>query len=77
MLQSFIGTFDTAGLRSLKTEDSAPAPLAGCFPLPGQFWAVLDTDELPSIRRAMMLGQRGTALDLLLQQAKCFGSIHA
>jgi hypothetical protein len=75
MLQSFIGTFDAAGLRSLRNEDDTHGvtglSIAGSVP----FWAILDTEELPSIQRALMLGYRGTALELLVQQAKSLGRL--
>ena len=76
MLQSFIGTFDIAGLRTLRSEDDTcgETRLSSTEAVP--FWAILDTDELPSIQRALMLGYRGTALELLVQQAKSLGRLH-
>ena len=74
MLQSFIGTLDAAGLRSLRTEDDAlPAPLSDSEFVP--FWVILDSSELPSIERALVLGQRQTALQLLVAVAKSLGPV--
>jgi hypothetical protein len=78
MLQSFIGTFDAVGLRSLQREDDAGeadqrplAPINGTVP----FWAILDTGELPTIHQALVLGHRSRAWELLAEQAKCLGRL--
>jgi hypothetical protein len=78
MLQSFIGTFDVAGLRTLKSEDEAVEseswPIAypvGSVP----FWAILDNSELLPIHQALLTGNRSRAWELLVQQAKCFGRL--
>lgn len=80
MLQSFIGTFDVVGLRSLRSEDDVVEsdvwPSSRCVPagiVP--FWAIIDTTELPTIQQALMLGNRGHAWEILVQQAKCFGRL--
>ena len=75
MLQSYIGTIDMSGLRSLRTEEcgESVAPLGD--PTVVSFWAILDTDQLPEICRALVMGHRGAALSLVTQQAKSLGRI--
>ena len=72
MLQSFVGTFDTGGLQTFRVEDDfhprVPINESG-YP----FWAVLDSSELPAIARALVLGQRQMALQLLFAMAKSLG----
>ena len=76
MLESFIGTFDSTGLRSLTTEETPSAARRSHHEQVVEFWAVLDTSELPLIQKAFLLGQRGAALDLIAQQAKSLGRIY-
>ena len=76
MLQSFIGTFDSAGLRSFITEEPSAVTRRSHREHVVEFWAVLDTDELPLIQKAFLLGHRGTALELIGQQAKWLGRIY-
>lgn len=80
MLQSFVGTFDAVGLRTLKSEDEAVDtdgfPSVRFVPeglVP--FWAILDSTELPTIQKALLSGERDRAWELLVQQAKCFGRL--
>lgn len=73
MLQSFIGTLDAAGIRTLRSEDETTVVVRRVHGVP--FWAVLDSSELPSIHAALIRGQRGTALELLLSQARDFGRL--
>lgn len=78
MLQSFVGTFDAVGLRSLRCElefGVSPRPLATAGSV--SFWAILDTAELPQIEQAFLLGYRGTALELLAEHAKSLGRLLA
>lgn len=73
MLDSYIGTFDHHGLRSLKSESDVPhSILAHCK---GQFWAVLDRSFVPSIHQAIAKGDSIAALKIVLQQARDIGSI--
>ena len=72
MLQSFVGTFDNGGLRTFRVEDDSVRrvlPHESGYP----FWAVLDSSELPAIARALVLGQRQMALQLLFALAKSLG----
>ena len=75
MLQSFIGTFDSAGLRSLRTEEAATHRQTTADSASIRFWAILDSDELPSIHGALRLGRRDQALELLTQRAKSLGRL--
>ena len=57
MLQSFRGTVDGGGIRSLYLEADVPArPQLGSSV--AEFWAVLDAKELPVIREAVRAGDR-------------------
>lgn len=74
MLQSFVGTFDAAGLRSLRAEEDGTAPpenREATVP----FWAIIDTVELPPIEAALTLGCRSIAFELLAGRAKAFGPL--
>ena len=75
MLQSFIGTIDTTGLRSLRDEECSESIATPEDPNVVKFWAILDTDQLPQIRRALLMGHRGAALNLVAQQAKSLGRL--
>lgn len=73
MLHSFIGTYDAGGLRTLRSEDdqvlgSSPRHFGSA-----SFWAILDSHELPPIHRALVLGHRDAAWELLVQRAKALG----
>ena len=74
MIQSFTGTFDTSGIRSLRVEaddDSrGPTPITSA-----RFWAVLDTRDVPLIRRAMTAGDRIGALKLISDHSLSMGTI--
>ena len=39
------------------------------------FWAVLDQSDLPIIRRAVFLGQRRSAMEILLSRARSLGGV--
>lgn len=74
MLDSFIGTFDQHGLRTLKAEtNQTPAFIERRRQ--GRFWAVLDSSLVPSINLAIAKGDSRTALQIVLQQAREIGSI--
>ena len=75
MLQSFVGTIDTRGLRSFRSEDASglvPSRMIGdAVP----FWAILDSQELPPIVEALIHGKRGAALMLLEERAHSLGPL--
>jgi hypothetical protein len=73
MLQSFIGTYDSGGLRSFAPDEYAESVRWANDNAVVRFWAIIDSDELPSIWKALVVGQRGTALELIAQQAKSLG----
>lgn len=73
MLDSYIGTFDHHGLRSLKSENDVPPAILARQP--GQFWAVLDRSLVPSINQAIAKGDSISAMQIVLQQAREIGSI--
>jgi hypothetical protein len=77
MLDSFIGTFDQQGLRSLKSEVTPTRSFIERTP--GQFWAILDSSVVPSINQAIALRSSKSdsceALQIILQQARDIGSI--
>lgn len=77
MLQSFVGTFDAVGLRTLQTEGDSivPGQLIPCSAGSVPFWAILDTAVLPPIQHALSLGYRSTAWEILAQQATCLGRL--
>lgn len=73
MLNSFIGTIDRYGLRTLSVETKASTrriPENG-----NRFWAVLDPSVLPTVSRAMACGQRQAALEIVLKSARDAGSV--
>ncbi len=75
MLQSFVGTYDQSGLRSLRLEEANSAlpwtSPTGAAP----FWAVLDSSDVPEICRAVCHGRRRRALRLLNERALTLGSL--
>ena len=73
MLDSFIGTFDEHGLRSLEIEgcNRAYSP-KGDNP---KFWAVTDCSVLTNIKLAMASGDARSALKIIVQQARDIGRI--
>ena len=74
MLDSFIGTIDQYGLRTLKSEtDQTQAFIEQRRE--GRFWAVLDNSLVPAINQAIAKGDSRTALQIVLQQAREIGSI--
>ena len=74
MLQSFQGPLDAHGLRSLRLEGDDSGPRIHGSKV-GQFWAVLHSDELPTIRAALCAGDRRTALLLICERSFSIGSI--
>ena len=74
MLQSFRGTVDVGGIRSLYVETESPVRPRVATSV-GEFWAVLDAKELPVIREAVRAGDRRTALSLLCERSAFIGSI--
>ena len=74
MLDSFIGTFDQHGLRTLRSETNL-TPAFVERRRQGRFWAVLDRSLVPTINRAIAAGDSRTALQIVLQQARDIGTI--
>lgn len=75
MLHSFIGTLDATGIRTFRSEDDSLMNGDRRRPVTHgiRFWAVLDSSALPAVHAALMRGQRGTALEILMRQAREFG----
>jgi hypothetical protein len=76
MLESFVGTFDHRGLRSLRPEDPREDFDGRVVEPNGRFWAIIDTDNVSPIHEALVVGQRGAALDLLAQKAVSLGRFY-
>ena len=79
MLQSFHGSFDETGLRALRQEDGGSRVLQQASVNAGfvHFWAVLDSQEALKVQKAVLLGLRATALELLFREAKSVGLLHS
>lgn len=75
MLQSFIGTCDSFGLRSLRIEDPLVSAERENDRAVVRFWAILDSAQIPSIQHAVMLGNRDAALELVASSARSFGRV--
>ncbi len=75
MLQSYLGIIDDYGLRSLRDEECGESVAIADDPDLVMFWAILDTEQLPSIRRALLMGHRGTALSMVALNAKSYGRL--
>ena len=76
MLQSFIGTIDTRGLRSFRSEDASALGPCRMFGDAVPFWAILDSQELPQIVEALTHGRRGAALLMLEERAHSLGRLY-
>ncbi len=74
MLQSFRGTIDEYGLRSLRIEENAIVRYEG-EPTIREFWAVLDSDDLRTIRAAFLAGDRRAALSLVCERSQSIGAV--
>ena len=73
MLQSFRGTFDSVGIRSLRVErDDERTGILGDV---AEFWAVVDTEFALQVRTALSHGDRTSATRLLSDSATSMGSI--
>ncbi len=73
MLQSFVGTYDRNGLRTLRYE-SESSGLAPCQrEQTVAFWAILDSAALPEIQQAIVSGNRISALKEVVNQARSLG----
>ncbi len=74
MLQSFRGTIDVNGIRSLRLErdDDVMCPAESAV---AEFWVVLNHAELPTIRATIQAGDRIRAMSLLCERAVSLGSI--
>lgn len=76
MLQSFTGTFDAGGLRSLQLErdqEDRTDPYGSLC----RFWAVLESPVDPRIRAAYLAGDRTRALRLISDYAIALGTIQS
>ena len=74
MLQSFRGTIDESGIRTLRLEgdeEGGHPPVNGV----AEFWVVLDRRELSRIRAAFYAGERHTALSMICERSVSLGSI--
>jgi len=74
MLQSFTGTFDAGGLRSLEPErdhGNRTTPAASLC----HFWAVLESPVDRRIRAAYHSGDRARALQLISDYAVSLGTV--
>lgn len=74
MLSSFVGTFDSRGLRTLRYESEYQL-WAKRYEDGQKFWAVVESDILPSIQFAIANGDRHSALALLAEKAISAGRI--
>lgn len=76
MLQSFVGTIDERGLRTLTPEPEG-GHVFGCDLESRRhaFWAVVDSSNLREIHEALLHGQRRQALQLLVNYARSIGSV--
>lgn len=74
MLQSFRGTVDVGGIRSLHLETDVPVRSQRANTV-AEFWVVLDAKEIPVIREAVRAGDRRTALSLICERSAFIGSI--
>lgn len=76
MLQSFVGTIDAQGLRSLNPEpDGEVWPGSSHDAGAGTIWAVLDSADLIAVRDALRDGQKRRALQLLSEYARSLGPV--
>ena len=74
MLQSFRGTIDAHGIRTLRPERDEEFGRQLDHSV-AEFWAVLNHSELPQIRLAFACGDRQLATRLISECAKSMGSI--
>ncbi len=75
MLESFVGSYNETGLQSLQEEDDLGRVCRSLKDGAVTFWAVLESEVVPNIRRAMRTGDRQTALAILANCAKDAGRI--
>jgi len=74
MLESFRGTVDRGGIRTLRLErdeDFARRPDRTT----AEFWAILNREELPLIRAALATGDRVGATKMVCEHAVALGSV--
>ena len=75
MLQSVIATVNRLGLQTLHLEEEAkcraiPETSLGC-----SVWAVVDSEDLREVHRALLVADPKTALALLNERAVSIGSL--
>ncbi len=75
MLQSVTGMITRHGLRSLQLEREEAPPIPRQVPATLPVWAVIDSQDLQHIHRALREQQPAIALRLLNDNAVSIGSI--
>ena len=73
MLQAYTGTFDSRGVLSLRIERDSPP--RGGMETAGQFWAVVDSDDMALIYRTLRSGDRIRAFELIADHCCSMGTI--
>ena len=74
MLQSFRGTIDRGGIRSLRPERDDDF-LRRADRSTVEFWAILHREELPLIRSVLASGDRIRATKMICERAISLGSV--
>ena len=74
MLQSFRGTIDTHGIRTLRLESDEDFSRQQHYPI-NEFWVVLNHTDLPAIRAILASGDRARALRRVCEQAVSLGLV--
>lgn len=75
MLESFVGTIDERGLRTLTPEPDESWKPQETVDRVAAFWAVVDSAKLPEICEALRNGERQRAWQLLSASARSLGSV--
>ncbi len=75
MLKSFVGSYNETGFQSLQTEDEQSRYRRPFSEGLVSFWAILESEMVPQIERALRIGDRKAALIILANSAKDAGSI--
>lgn len=74
MLQSFRGTIDTHGIRTLRLESDDDFLRQRCRST-AEFWVVLHHTDLPAIRAILASGDRARALQRVCERAVSLGIV--
>lgn len=75
MLQSVIATVNRLGIETLRVEDDADLGAPRAFHGGFSIWAVLDSQDLRDVMRALIAADPKTALYLLNERAVSMGSL--